>query len=105
MDTRGAREYAAGRQTTPRCFLLTEHLSGCEDPETWPDSLRRFPWDLPRADATFPEYQTIENIAKVCKALRKYYPDDEVLMRYANFVESEAQSNPSVMFSVKYTLS
>lgn len=88
---------------TPRCFWLPEHLSGSEDLETWPASLSRFPWDLPRVDRLFPENNRRESITEVCQALRKYYPEDEVLMRFADFIESEGQSDPSVMFSVNYT--
>ncbi len=34
-------------------------------------------------------------------ALRKYYPDDEMPMRFADFIESAGQLVPSVMFSYK----
>ena len=87
----------------PRCFWLPEHLCGSEDLDTWPESLRDFAWKLPRADRLFPENNSPKSITKVCEALRKYYPADEVLMRFAEFIESEGQSDPSVMFSLNYT--
>ena len=76
------------------------HLSGTEDLETWPESLHLFPHELPHADALFPERKST---ARVCKALRECYPEDEVLMRFAAFVEAAAQSNPAVLFSREIT--
>lgn len=87
---------------SPRCFWLPEHLSGTEDLDTWPESLRDFPWQLPRTNRTFPEYNSPKSITKVCKALREHYPEDEILMRFADFIESEGQSAPSVLFSLNY---
>lgn len=83
-----------------KCFWLPMHLSGTEDLETWPESLQRFPWKLPREEALFPERQSIP---KVCKALRKHYPDDETLMRFADFVESVGKSDPSVVFDLDFS--
>ena len=83
-----------------KCFCLPLHLSGTEDVETWPDDLQYFVFNLPHADAVSPE---MKSTSRVYKALRKHYPEDEVLMRFADFVESAGRSDPSVMFSYKLT--
>ena len=82
------------------CFWLPMHLSGTEDLDTWPECLHRFPYALPHEDAIVPE---CKSTAKVSEALRKYYPKDEVLMRFADFVDSASQSDPAVMFSYDIT--
>lgn len=83
-------------QQLSKTFWLPEHLSG-HPTETWPESLHFFAHRLthsPSSYAPSPE-ETVSN-------LRRYYPQDKLLMQFAEFVEEAGQNDPKVTFTEEY---
>lgn len=75
-----------------KTFWLPEHLSGYPT-ETWPESLHMFAYYLASPSSYAPSPQ--ETVAN----LRKYYPDDKLLMQFADFVDTAGQNDPTVTFT------
>lgn len=82
-----------------KSFWLPEHLSGCPS-GTGPKSLH----DFSRYLGT--RYTFHPTVPEIIRDLRKYYPDDKVLMQCADFLESALQDDPNVCFMTchKYVL-
>ena len=81
-----------------RSFWLPTHLTGWPT-ESWPESLHFFASRLPdnrvrsRYAPTLPE---------IVSNLRKYYPEDQVLTQFAEFLESAYQDDAEVTFATEH---
>lgn len=61
------------------CFSIPEELSGYNDQDTWPGELQLWTYYVSEASNPRP--------LDIVKKLRKYYPDEEILMKFAAFLE------------------
>ena len=75
-----------------KSFWLPDHLSGCPS-DTWPKSLHDFSCYLGT------RYRFHPTVPEIICDLRKYYPDDKVLMQCADFLETALQDDPNVCFT------
>lgn len=79
-----------------KCFWLPEHLAG-NPAETWPKSLQDFAYRLNSDWYSYDPVVVPDTVAN----LKKYYPEDEVLMQLASFLESALQSDPQIKLHSK----
>ena len=80
-----------------RCFWLPQHLTGTgDDSETWPKPLRKFVYYLPDKR---PASSYLPTVPEIISNLRKYYPEEQVLMELASFLESAVKDDPNVTFT------
>ncbi|KAL3144451.1 hypothetical protein ABBQ32_004196 [Trebouxia sp. C0010 RCD-2024] len=81
-----------------KCFWLPDHLTGSDTySETWPRPLRLFAYYLSRPASSFRP-----TVPETVSNLRKYYPEDQVLMQFARFLESAIKDDPDVTFTHEY---
>jgi len=81
-------------QKMAKAFWLPEHLTGFPS-ATWPEPLRLFEHRLSNRERS---YDFEPTPADIVFNLRKYYPDDKVLMDFANFVEAALADDPETTF-------
>ncbi|KAL3154900.1 hypothetical protein ABBQ38_011437 [Trebouxia sp. C0009 RCD-2024] len=81
-----------------KCFWLPDHLTGSGAySETWPKPLRLFSYYLSRPASSFQP-----TVPEIISNLRKYYPEDQVLMHFARFLEAVIKDDPDVTFTYEY---
>ena len=85
-------------QKMTKAFWLPKHLAGSPS-ATWLEPLRLFEHRLTsEANSSWFASKPSETVFN----LRKYYPDDKVLMDFTNFVEAAVADDPATTFKSEY---
>lgn len=84
-------------QQMSKTFWLPMHLSGYPT-ETWPKPLHHFALRLAQPSSCYEPPSPQETVSN----LRSYYPDDKLLMQFADFLEAAGRSDPEITFTQEY---
>ncbi len=98
LDGMRKAEEARVKQQT-KAFWLPNHLSGMPS-DTWPKPLRMFSFSLPEPRSRYRSCQS--TTPEIIASLRQHYPEDDVLMRFADFLDSAIRDDPKVTFETSY---
>lgn len=89
------KELAAQRRSRTKEFWLPEFLSGTQDVESWPQELQHMVYRLDSDD------RISGGAGTIASNLERFYPQDELLLRFAEFLKQGVKDGASFSEKLK----